>query len=130
MRECASAMATQRGARYLTSIVDSRAHTDAVWATLILSADLKRRQTVSYSVLANAVDRVAHWLDNAFQGAPQQVFYYEGPPDIRYVVITLACEKSGHQVVNPGRKLSSSCSSVILRQSSSLLAIRNSLVQG
>lgn len=86
------------GARYLTSIVDAKAESDAVWATLLLSSDFKQQQSISFACLSNAVNRAAHWLDSAFDNAKEQIFYYEGPPDIRYVIITLACEKTGHQV--------------------------------
>ena len=62
---------------------------------------------ITWETFTNAVSRTAWWLlDNL--GAPRQVFEtigYIGEADIRYFVLILAANKTGHKVTSDNPKL-------------------------
>jgi acyl-coenzyme A synthetase/AMP-(fatty) acid ligase len=52
---------------------------------------------VSYSRMANAVNRLAWFLEATF-GTTYETLAYVGPADFRYPIFALAASKTGHQV--------------------------------
>jgi acyl-coenzyme A synthetase/AMP-(fatty) acid ligase len=54
--------------------------------------------TVTYSMMANAINRASWWLVNEVELAEGEVFAYLGPSDLRYVFLFMAAAKTGRQV--------------------------------
>lgn len=53
---------------------------------------------VTYSTVANAVNRASWWLVNEVGLAEGEVFAYLGPSDLRYVFLFVAAAKTGRKV--------------------------------
>lgn len=64
-------------------------------------------ETVNYRRLANAVSRVAWWLDERFPCVQEKenAFAYFGPNDLRYVIFFFATMKTGRKVSQRGVSL-------------------------
>ncbi|KAH8178799.1 male sterility protein [Sarocladium implicatum] len=57
---------------------------------------------VSYELLANAVNRVAWWLEKVTDGPkPGTILSWSGPSDFRYAVLLLACMKCRYNLLLP-----------------------------
>jgi acyl-coenzyme A synthetase/AMP-(fatty) acid ligase len=57
-------------------------------------------QEVTYSAMANAINRAARWLVNELSNmlGEDEVFAYLGPSDLRYITLNLAAMKTGRRV--------------------------------
>lgn len=55
-------------------------------------------EKVTYTMLANAVNRASWWLVNEVAVAEGEVFGYMGPSDLRYLILSLASAKTGRRV--------------------------------
>jgi hypothetical protein len=91
------------GRRLLPHIVDARATSgyERPFGLYPRTADpADDFWAVSYARLANAVNRVAWWLDQTLgkAGHEDHAFAYFGPTDFRYIVFVLAGMKTGHKV--------------------------------
>lgn len=56
---------------------------------------------ISHKVMANAVNRRAHWLQQTLGTDKSRIFCYLGPLDLRYVILIMAAPKAGHTVGHP-----------------------------
>ncbi|KAI9750497.1 MAG: Transmembrane osmosensor [Chaenotheca gracillima] len=92
------------GRRLIPNIVDERAQSDperAVYSIPISREDLSRGfEDISARVFANAVNRIAWWLESELgKGSSFQTVGYIGPHDIRYVLLVLGCIKAGYKTL-------------------------------
>ncbi|KAF4632064.1 hypothetical protein G7Y89_g6066 [Cudoniella acicularis] len=90
--------------RLLPHIVDERARAgySQPYALYPISRDpSKGFQSISYSRLANAVNRVCWWLESELAGEDEKArpFAYLGPNDLRYIIFVLAVMKTGRQIL-------------------------------
>jgi acyl-CoA synthetase (AMP-forming)/AMP-acid ligase II len=61
--------------------------------------ETKGYQTISFIQWANAIDKVAYWLDSQLGGAEgSSTVAYFGPNDPRYAILTPAVIKTGRRV--------------------------------
>ncbi|KAI2464344.1 acetyl-CoA synthetase-like protein [Annulohypoxylon bovei var. microspora] len=51
---------------------------------------------INYKIVANAVNRCAHWLKQTLGADKSRVFCYLGPLDLRYIILVMAAPKVGH----------------------------------
>ncbi|KAL8949236.1 MAG: hypothetical protein Q9222_004635 [Ikaeria aurantiellina] len=59
-------------------------------------------QEVSYSRIANAINRLAWWLSKNFdKETDMETLGYLGPFDLRYVILTIAAQKAGYKAFFP-----------------------------
>lgn len=98
---------TLYGRRLMSHLIDERAATnhEQPFATIPRSNDVANGfEDVSYTRLANAVNRAAYWLYDKF-GHPERVdidiVMYIGPPDLRYQILALGAVKSHHVMFFP-----------------------------
>lgn len=94
---------TERGKRLLPATLDSISLTEPhrPWISVPLSdGDLSKGYTnITFGQFANAVNHAAAWLKSAIGKVGQfEVFAYEGPPDARLAIITVAAAKIGWKV--------------------------------
>lgn len=59
---------------------------------------------VSFEEVAAAINKFAWWIESRF-GKSQtfQPLAYIGPPDLRYALLTVAAQKTGHKVISEGK---------------------------
>ena len=75
--------------------------------------------SVTYSQIANAINRVSLWLrDKIGTSKSLETIAYLGPPDLRYVIVTLAAQKNEFKAFLPSPRNSSEATSHILQASS------------
>lgn len=90
------------GKRLVPVIIDEAARDTPhrVYASVPRSEDLSEGfEDITYKRFANAINRVAAWLDSALGGSGTTgVFAYAGPKDLRYTILTVAAIKSGREV--------------------------------
>lgn len=83
-------------------LLEQRAQTghDRPFANIPKSKDLSQGfMDVAYEHLANAVNRVAWWLEDVTGGAkPGTCFSWSGPNDLRYALFLLAAMKCRYKV--------------------------------
>jgi hypothetical protein len=53
---------------------------------------------VTFSSMANAINRASWWLVNEVGLADGEVFGYMGPSDLRYLILSMAAAKTGRKV--------------------------------
>ncbi|KAI9836987.1 MAG: hypothetical protein M1819_000636 [Sarea resinae] len=92
------------GKRLVPRVVDEVAtqHPHRAYASIPKSSNLQDGyRDISYAVFANAINRVAWWLDSTLgkgtSGLP--TITYLGPPDLRYFVLAIAAAKVGYKVL-------------------------------
>ncbi|KAF9890498.1 hypothetical protein FE257_005903 [Aspergillus nanangensis] len=92
--------------RLLPDVVSEKASQtpDHVWASIPWSAaDVSEGyEDITFKRLAHAVDRAAWWLHEnmePIQQRPHETLAYLGPPDSRYMILTLASIKAGFQLL-------------------------------
>lgn len=94
----------QCGNRTIPEAIDvlSLEHPERVWARYFANSndfELGRCRTVTFEVLARAIDALAWRLDDAFSVYDQSsTVVYIGPSDIRYFILACAACKCGHKV--------------------------------
>ncbi|OKL63405.1 hypothetical protein UA08_01778 [Talaromyces atroroseus] len=57
--------------------------------------------SITFSTVANAINRAAWWLVNDIGLADGDVFGYMGPPDLRYLILSMAATKTGRKIMLP-----------------------------
>lgn len=92
------------GRRILVSLVDDLAASepDGIWAAIPLDADLSRGfRDLTWRAAANAVDRLAWWLHETLGGQSRsfETVGYIGAADVRYYLLVLAANKTGHKMM-------------------------------
>lgn len=55
---------------------------------------------ISYSQLANAINHAARWIQHHLSqpSGSHPTIAYLGPPDLRYIILTIAAQKTGYKV--------------------------------
>ena len=94
---------TTFGKRLLPHIIDERARMGYERPFALFPRSKVTSQgfrTVSYALLANAINRAAWWLDSTITAdeEKERPFAYLGPNDLRYVIFVLATLKAGRKV--------------------------------
>lgn len=90
------------GHRLISQLIDDRAKTNpqrSVWSiprSLNLADGFR---DVCYGQVARAINRAAWWIDgNVGKSTTFETLAYMGPPDLRYAILTVAAQKTGHTV--------------------------------
>ena len=61
---------------------------------------------ITYGVLANAINRIAWWIQEKLgRNEDFETLAYVGPPDLRYIVVTIAAQKTGYKASGPKASL-------------------------
>jgi hypothetical protein len=97
------------GKRLIVHTVDDLAlyEPDRIWATVPISQDINDGFRDFTTVqLANAVNNLAHWLNDKFgQSSQFEVLAYLGVSDVRYAIILFSAIKCGYVVSTTAVKL-------------------------
>ncbi len=57
---------------------------------------------VTYGILANAINRIAWWIEEKLgRNEEFETLAYVGPPDLRYIALTIAAQKTGYKASRP-----------------------------
>lgn len=96
-------MSSDCGARLIPHELDRLAKADPQGAVCAIPQDQfdvkKGFEDITYSRLANAVNKVAWWLDQTLgRSQTLEVIAYLAPQDIRYVLFMIAAAKAGYVV--------------------------------
>ncbi|KAM7185984.1 acetyl-CoA synthetase-like protein [Naviculisporaceae sp. PSN 640] len=98
-----STASNEYGKRLIPHIIDDLAlnEPDRVTYSIVKSADVSQGMTeISAKAMAQAVNKAAWWLQSQIgETSESQMVGYIGPHDLRYVVLTYACIKAGHQIL-------------------------------
>ena len=90
------------GRRLIPPLIDQRAEESperSVWSIPVSSNLVDGFRDVSYGQVARAINRAAWWIDkNIGKSTTFETLAYMGPPDLRYSVLTVAAQKTGHTV--------------------------------
>lgn len=53
---------------------------------------------ITYAILANAINRMAWWIQEKLgRNEEHETLAYVGPPDLRYIALTIAAQKTGYK---------------------------------
>ena len=89
------------GQRLIPHLIDDIAHNNPsrTFCSLAKSGDISDGfQDVSYGAFANAINRLAWWIEeNLGKTSTFETLSYIGPPDLRYIVLTIAAQKTGYK---------------------------------
>lgn len=89
------------GQRLVPHLIDDIAHNDPfrTFCSLAKSSDISDGfQDVSYGVFANAINRLAGWIEeNLGKTSTFETVSYIGPSDLRYILLTIAAQKTGYK---------------------------------
>ena len=89
------------GQRLIPHLIDDIAHNkpSRTFCSLAKSGDISDGfQDVSYGAFANAINRLAWWIEeNLGKTSTFETLSYIGPPDLRYIVLTIAAQKTGYK---------------------------------
>lgn len=98
-----STASNEYGKRLIPHIIDDLAlnEPDRITYSIVKSADVSQGMVeISAKAMAQAVDKAAWWLQSQIgETSESQMVGYIGPHDLRYVVLTYACIKAGHQIL-------------------------------
>ena len=90
------------GHRLIPSLIDIRAQEDPqrpVWSIPCSSNLADGFRDINYGQIAQAINRTAWWVDeNVGRSTTFETLAYMGPPDLRYAILTVAAQKTGHTV--------------------------------
>lgn len=93
---------TPYGRRLLPLLIDEIAAQDPErpWVSVAKTDNLQDGfQDLSYRRFANAINRMAWWLESSIgKGQNHETLAYIGPPDVRYYVVCLVAVKVGYKV--------------------------------
>jgi acyl-coenzyme A synthetase/AMP-(fatty) acid ligase len=98
------------GSRLLVAHIDKLAiDPSRIWASVPVHDEglSKGFRHVTYTSLANAINRAAAWLQSQLPPAvhPFEIVAYSGPKDIRYPILAIAVAKIGRKVLHSPSKL-------------------------
>ena len=89
------------GQRLIPHLIDDIAHNDPsrTFCSLAKSSDISDGfKDVSYGAFANAINCLAWWIEeNLGKTSTFETVSYIGPPDLRYIVLTIAAQKTGYK---------------------------------
>ena len=95
-------MHSEHGRRLIPTLIDQVAEKDPgrIYCTFATSVDIGNGFTaVTYGQLANAINRTARWIQSTLGTSHSfETITYLGPPDLRYVFLTVAAQKTGFKV--------------------------------
>lgn len=90
------------GHSLIPSLIDIRAQEDPqrpVWSMPSSSNLADGFRDITYGQVARAINRTAWWIDeNVGKSTTFETLAYMGPPDLRYAILTIAAQKTGHTV--------------------------------
>jgi hypothetical protein len=90
------------GQRLVPTIIDERAstHPTQPFASIpVTSSPQDGFRDINYAQLANAINRLAWWIEETLgKGVDQETLTYIGPNDLRYAILTVAAIKTGYKV--------------------------------
>ena len=93
---------TDYGHRLIPQLIDERAESNpqgSVWSVPKSSNLADGFRDISYGQVARAVNKVAWWIDeHVGKSTTFEKLAYTGPPDLRYSILTVAAQKTGHTV--------------------------------
>lgn len=96
------------GHRLIPNLIDQRVQAEPnrpFWSVPRSSNLVDGFRDVSYSQVARAINRAAWWIDeNVGKSTTFETLAYMGPPDLRYAVLTVAAQKTGHTASHTSRK--------------------------
>ena len=103
-----SAFETNYGHRLIPQLIDERAvlkPQGSVWSLPKSSNLADGFRDISYGQVARAINKVAWWIDEQIgKSTTFEKLAYIGPPDLRYSILTIAAQKTGHTVSRKVRK--------------------------
>ncbi len=89
------------GQRLIPHLIDDIAHHDAsrTFCSLAKSSNIPDGlQDITYGAFANAINGLAWWIEeNLGKTSTFETLSYIGPPDLRYIVLTIAAQKTGYK---------------------------------
>ena len=90
------------GHRLIPQLIDERAKSrsrESVWSVPNSSNLADGFRDFNYGQVARAVDKAAWWIDESIgKSTSFETLTYIGPPDLRYAILTVAAQKTGHTV--------------------------------
>ena len=99
---------TRYGHRLIPQLIDDGAkhNPDASFWSIPRSSNLADGfRDINYAQVAGAINRAAWWIDeNVGRSTTFEALAYMGPPDLRYAILTVAAQKTGHTVSHRSAK--------------------------
>ena len=93
------------GHRIISSLIDNHAREtpDRGFGSLPKTTRIEDGfRNITYGVLANAINRLAWWIQEKLgTNEDFETLAYVGPPDLRYIVLTIAAQKTGYKASRP-----------------------------
>ena len=103
-----SSLQTNYGHRLIPQLIDERAESNpqgSVWSVPKSSNLADGFRDISYGQVARAINKAAWWIDEHIgKSTTFENLAYIGPPDLRYSILTIAAQKTGHTVSRTCRK--------------------------
>ena len=103
-----SSLQTNYGHRLIPQLIDERAKVNphgSVWSVPKSSHLADGFRDISYGQVARAINKAAWWIDEHIGKSTKfEKLAYIGPPDLRYSILTIAAQKTGHTVSRTFRK--------------------------
>lgn len=92
--------------RLIPHVISDRANKtpEKIWASIPLSLNdaSKGYEDITFARLNYAITRASHWLQGVVRDGTGQpgckALAYMGPPDTRYIILTVAAIKTGYKV--------------------------------
>lgn len=90
------------GRRLISQLIDQRGEESpehSIWSIPRSSNLADGFRDIGYGQLSGAINRAAWWIDDSIgKSTTFETLAYMGPPDLRYAVLTVAAQKTGHTV--------------------------------
>ena len=103
-----STLQTNYGHRLVPQVLDERAKSNpqgSVWSVPKTSNLADGFRDISYGQVARAINKAAWWIDeHVGKSTTFEKLAYIGPPDLRYSILTIAAQKTGHTVSRTFKK--------------------------
>ena len=89
------------GQRLIPHLIDDIAHNNSsrTFCSLAKSSNISDGfQDISYGTFANSINCLAWWIEeNLGKSSTFETVSYIGPPDLRYIVLAIAAQKTGYK---------------------------------
>ena len=89
------------GQRLIPHLIDDIAHNNSsrTFCSLAKSSNISDGfQDISYGTFANSINCLAWWIEeNLGKSSTLETVSYTGPPDLRYIVLAIAAQKTGYK---------------------------------
>ena len=103
-----SSLPTNYGHRLIPQLIDERAKVNpqgSVWSVPKSSNLADGFRDISYGQVARAINKAAWWIDEHIgKSTTFEKLAYIGTSDLRYSILTIAAQKTGHTVSRTFRK--------------------------